>query len=316
MSEVFEGGIFGGTLYADFYLGGKWTGKQKAGNATKFELKANADRKVLPSNQRGSYGMALRVATIAKEADLNIDINDPVREVFTVGFLGEAETIAITAGSVTDEVVTAPMPGKALELAYREISAVTVTRKNGDDAADWAATTAIALGAYRVPTVANDHFYKCTVAGSTAGTEPASWSTDGSTVVDGTVTWKDMGTIVAALNTDYTIGVDGARLGWIFLTDDTRLEFEEPLSHDYTYAARSGYRVKGATQPVRKVRWFLDGESLEDGRPVYITVFETQAMPTNAIDFLKDDWQSIGISATPIKPAGGDCPWTIEYKDV
>ena len=316
MPAVFEGGIFAGTLYADFYLGGKWTGKQKAGNATKFELKADADRKVLPSKQRATYGMALRVATIAKESSLAIDINDPARDVFTVGFLGEAENIAVTAGSVTDEVVNAPMPGNALALAYREISAVAMTRENGDDAADWAGTTAIALGAYRVPTVANDHFYKCTVAGSTAGTEPASWSTDGSTVVDGTVTWKDMGTIVAALNTDYTIGVDGARLGWIFLTDDTRIEFEEPLSHDYTYAARSGYRVKGATQPVRKVRWFLDGESLEDGRPVYVEVYETQAMPTNAIDFLNDDWQSIGISATPIKPADKDCPWVIEYKDV
>ena len=312
---AFEGGIFAGTLYADFYLGGKWTGKQKAGNATKFELKANADRKVLPSNQRGTYGMALRVATLNKEAELNIDINDPARDVFTVGFLGEAENIAVTAGSVTDEVVNAPMPGNALALAYRDISAVTVTRNNGDDAADWAATTAIALGAYRVPTVANEHFYKCTAAGTTGGVAPT-WPTDGSTVVDGTVTWQDMGTIVAVLNTDYTIGVDGARLGWIFSTDDSRLEFEEPLSHDYTYAARSGYRVKGATQPVRKVRWFLDGESLEDGRPVYIEVYETQAMPTNAIDFLSDNWQSIGISATPIKPADKDCPWTVEYKDV
>lgn len=313
--QVFEGGIFSGTLFADFYLGGKWTGKQRAGNATKFELKSNADRKVLTSNQRGSFGQALRVATIAKEAELNIEINDPVRDVFTVGFLGEAVTIAVTAGSVTDEVVTAPMPGNALSLAYREISAVTVTRKNGEDAPDWAATTAITLGAFCVPTVANDHFYKCTAAGSTGGSAPT-FPTDGTTVVDGTVTWQDMGTIVAVLNTDYTIGVDGARLGWIFMTDATRIEFEEPLSHDYTYAARSGYRIKGATQPVRKVRWYLDGESLEDGRPVYIEVFETQAMPTSAIDFLSDNWQSIGISATPIKPADKDCPWIVEYDDV
>lgn len=315
MPAVFEGGIFGGTLYADFYVAGKWTGKQKAGNATKFELKANADRKVLPSNQRGTYGMALRVATLAKDADLNIDINDPEREVFTVGFLGEAETIAITAGSVTDEVKTAPQPGKAYALNYREISAVAIVRANGDDAAAWAATTAVALGAFRVPTAANTHFYKCTAAGTTAASAPT-WPTDGTIVTDGTVTWKDMGTIIAALNTDYTIGVDGARLGWISLPDDSRMEFDEPLSHDYSYAARSGYRVKGATQPVRKVRWFLDGESLEDGRPVYIEVYETQAMPTNAIDFLSDNWQSLSISATPIKPADKDCPWTIEYKDM
>lgn len=313
--QAFEGGIFSGTLYADFYLGGKWTGKQKAGNATKFELKADAERKELISKQRGTYGQSLRVATMAKPSSLAIEINDPVREVFTVGFLGEAENIAVTAGSVTDEVVTAPQPGNALALACREISAVTVTRQNGDDAADWAATTAIAPGAFRVPAVANDHFYKCTVAGTTGGSAPA-WPTNGGTVIDGTVTWKDMGTIIAVLNTDYTIGVDGARLGWITLAEDSRIEFEEPLSHDYTYAARTGYRIKGAVQPVRKVRWFLDGESLEDGRPVYVEVYETQAMPSNAVDFLSDNWQSIGISATPITPAGKDHPWTIEYKDV
>lgn len=315
MPQLFEGGIFSGTLYADFYLGGKWTGKQRAGNATKFELKADADRKELPSKQRGTYGQSLRVATIGKPSSLAIEINDPARDVFTVGFLGEAENIAVTAGSVTDEVVTAPQPGKALSLAFREISAVTVTRKNGEDAATWAATTAIVLGAYCVPTVANNHFYKCTVAG-TSGASAPTWPTDGSTVTDGTVTWKNMGTIIAALNTDYVLGVDGARLGWVTLTDDSRIEFEEPLSHDYTYAARSGYRIKGATQPVRKVRWFLDGESLEDGRPVYIEVYETQAMPSKAIDFLSDNWQSIDISATPITPPGKDHPWVVEYTDV
>lgn len=315
MNGVLEGGIFGGTLYADFLIGGKWTGRQKAGNAVKFELKADAERKVLPSNQRGTYGMALRVATIAKESSLEIEINDPVREVLTVGFLGEAETIAVTPGSVTNEVVTAPQPGKALAFAYRHISAVTVARKNGEDAAIWAATTAIALGAYRVPTAANQHFYKCTAAGTTGSTAPT-WPTNGGTVTDGTVTWKDMGPIIAELNTDYAIGVDGARLGWITMTEETRIEFEEPLSNDYTYAARSGYRIKGAVQPVRKVRWYLDGESLEDGRPVYIEVYETQAMPTKAIDFLSDNWQSIGISAVPIKPADKDHPWFIDYDNV
>lgn len=307
----FEGGLYSGTLYADFFLDGQWTGLQKAGNAVKFELKSDAEKKDLVSKMKETYGQVLKTATIAKPTSLAITINDPVRDVLVVGFLGQAENIAVEAGSVTDELHNAPMPGHATDLAYRDITAVTVTRKNGEDAATWAATTAGVAGDFIVPTVANQHFYKCTAAGDTDATEPT-WPTDGTTVVDGTVTWKDMGTIEAALNSDYTIGVNGGMLGWITLTEETSIEFQEPLLYDYGYAAQAGYRIKGAVQPVCKVRWFLDGENFADGTPVLIDVFETQSMPTSPIDFLSDDWQSLELSATPITPVGKDHPYVIE----
>ncbi len=310
MGEM-EGGLYSGTLYGDFFVDGKWTGRKKVGNAVKFELKSEAEVKNLISKMKGTYGQVIKTATIPKPSILVITINDPVKEVLVVGFLGKAENIAVEAGSVTDELHTAPMPGNALELAYREISAVTVNRKNGEDAAAWAGTTAAVLGGFIVPTVANQHFYKCTAAGDTDASEP-SWPVDGSTVTDGTVTWQDMGPIEALLNTDYTIGVNGGKLGWITLTDESRIEFEEPLLHDYSYGARAGYLIKGAVQPVCKVRWFLDGENFEDGTPVLIDVFETQTMPTAPIDFLSDDWQSLELSATPVTPDGKDHPYVIE----
>jgi hypothetical protein len=311
----FEGGLYSGTLYGDFFVAGKWTGLKEVGNATKFELKANAEKKELVSKQKGTYGQALKTATMPKPSELKITINDPVREVLTAGFLGEQENIAVAAGSVTSELKTAAQPGNAIDLAYRAISAVTVARVNGEDAATWAATTAKALGDYVVPTTANQHFYKCTAAGTTAASAPT-WPTDGSTVTDGTVTWQDMGPIEAVLNTDYSIGVSGAQLGWLTMVQETRIEFGEPLSIDYSYAARAGYRIKGATQPVCKVRWFLDGENFVDGSPVLIEVFETQAMPASPIDFLADDWQSIEIDATPITPTGKDHPYVIEKPKV
>ena len=72
----------------------------------------------------------------------------------------------------------------------------------------WAATTAYALNATRVPTVANGHWYNCTVAGTSAATEPEWPTTVGGTVVDGTATWTESGTMVlpiqAALGTALT----------------------------------------------------------------------------------------------------------------
>lgn len=54
----------------------------------------------------------------------------------------------------------------------------------------WQATAAHAVGDLVIPTVANGHQYRCIVAGTSGGAEPA-WSTvDGATQVDGGVTWR------------------------------------------------------------------------------------------------------------------------------
>ena len=53
----------------------------------------------------------------------------------------------------------------------------------------WAATTAYALGDIMKPTVYADHSYKCTTAGTSAGSEATWGTTNGGTTADGTVTW-------------------------------------------------------------------------------------------------------------------------------
>lgn len=58
----------------------------------------------------------------------------------------------------------------------------------------WAASSACDNGDYIQPTTPNNHYYRCTVAGTSGSTEPASWPTDGSTTTDGSITWMDMGT--------------------------------------------------------------------------------------------------------------------------
>lgn len=63
--------------------------------------------------------------------------------------------------------------------------------------ASWAATTAKVINDLVVPTAGNGYYYKCTVAGTTAGTQPTWPTVIGNTVVDGTVTWRCEGTKAA-----------------------------------------------------------------------------------------------------------------------
>lgn len=142
-------------------------------------------------------------------------------EVMELFFMGVAETHTQAGGSVSDEDKDVVFSGRHIQLGagttnpggVRAVSSVTVKSKEGDDASAWQASTAQVVGDYKVPTVANTHWYMATVAGTTAASEPT-WPTDGSTVVDGGVTWQDMGLITYTVTTDYTVDAD---LGTVFV---------------------------------------------------------------------------------------------------
>jgi len=70
--------------------------------------------------------------------------------------------------------------------AYRIDSSDTVARISP---ATWQANTAYVVGDAVAPTVANNHTYKCTVAGISGGSEPVWPTTNDTTKVDNTVTW-------------------------------------------------------------------------------------------------------------------------------
>lgn len=93
---------------------------------------------------------------------------------------------------------------------------ITISVNENVDA--WAATTAYSLNDRIEPTTANGYVYKCTTAGTSAGSEPT-WPTTGigsSTVSDGTVVW----TLVTAKHEDTEVklattsgGLAGATAG-------------------------------------------------------------------------------------------------------
>lgn len=72
----------------------------------------------------------------------------------------------------------------------------------------WTTLTGYLVGDFIIPTSVNGHVYEATIAGTSDVGEPV-FPTDGSTVVDGTVTWLDIGMNPAgdeASGTGYTPG--------------------------------------------------------------------------------------------------------------
>jgi phage tail sheath protein FI len=84
----------------------------------------------------------------------------------------------------------------------------TVTVAPTSAPASWAASAAETVGALIKPTAGNagGYLFRCTTAGTTGATQPASWSqTVGATVTDGTAVWTNAGLTGYVESADYTV---------------------------------------------------------------------------------------------------------------
>lgn len=155
-------------------------------------------------------GELLAKDTIDVRRSFTIPIYDASIENVNLWFGGVIATHVQAAATVTDDDQS---PAAADAYYYlgkpsdgpggvRTASAVTVKSKEGAAASAWVAATAYVVGDVVVPTVANDHWYMATTAGTSDASEPT-FPTDGSTVVDSGVTWQDMGVITYVKDTDY-----------------------------------------------------------------------------------------------------------------
>lgn len=91
--QIFEGGIFSGTLYASFYdeTTQTWGEEKEAGNSTKFEIQSESEVRELISRKRESYGQVLKAVTLPGTTTITCDVNDPDKDVLRVAFYGTAE---------------------------------------------------------------------------------------------------------------------------------------------------------------------------------------------------------------------------------
>jgi hypothetical protein len=267
-------------------------GRRFIGNSPGFTLSV-ASEKI--QHFSSTSGVAKKDLEVTKSVDFagQIVCDDISAENLALVFAGAVETVTQTSTPVTNERIGANAStniqairsdreyqiGKSSSnpTGVRKISAVTVSSYEGDNAVAWAGTTAKALGAVVKPTSANNHWYMCTTAGTTAGSEPT-WPTNGSTVTDGTVVWRDMGLITYTVTTDYKLDTD---LGILYIVPTgaiaTYLPYvpsgvETSLNVDYTPTAGSRTRVKsGSGGQVKAELWYKADNGAGTNRDLLIS---------------------------------------------
>ena len=117
-----------GTVFLNRKKAGVYQGWQEIGNATKFGIKSNSTLKERKSKACASYGQPVDAVSIPDPSELSIDTDTINRANLAMAFLGNDYTVAEAAGTVTDEVILAPVTlGAMVQTALGNISTVVLT---------------------------------------------------------------------------------------------------------------------------------------------------------------------------------------------
>lgn len=288
------------------------TGFVLVGNATQFAITEETETKERISTGRDTYGQALDTASIKKPAKITITLDELNKENLAMALLGEVSVLNQGSGTGVSEVVSAKS-GKFLELGKGNLATANlkVEANDGATAVAWIASTAYVVGDFIIPTSANDHYYKCTTAGTSDSSEPT-WPTDGSTVTDATVVWTDMGVIEYTLETDYRVNY---RVGLLEILAAGAITDGQSLKVTYSHNAISGYTIAGSVLPTIKAKLMLDGKNFADGKSVIVRVDEAVLTPGGEMDFLASDFSTMELSGTLRTQTGKTSPYSVELRD-
>ena len=291
---------------------GASTGLLDVGNATKFEIQEESEVKERISTGTEDYGQVLDTVAIKKPAKISIEVNDLRADNLAMAFLGDVAVLNQGAGTGESETVTAKS-GRFVQLAKGNLATANfkVEANDGVTASAWSSSNAYSVDDFVIPTVANDHYYKCTVAGTSDVSEPT-WPTDGSTVVDGTATWLDMGVIEYTLSTDYQVNY---RIGLLEVLANGGIADAETLKVTYDHNAISGYTISGSTTPTIKAELLLEGINMADGKAIIVRVDEATLTPGSGVDMLAAEFATLELSGTLKTLTGKTSPYTVEMRD-
>jgi len=113
---------------------------------------------------------------------------------------------------------------------------------------------------------------------------------------------------VYTVDTDYTVNTN---IGMVKALSTGSIVDGATVYVTYTWAAETGYRITGATQPVVKVGLRLDGKNDYDGEPVIVKVWEANVRPSSAVDFLSPDFLEIQIEGDMVTPSSKSWPFEV-----
>lgn len=125
-----SGFLGSGDLYYDRVVAGVSQGWLRFGNATKMEIKENAEIKERKSKQKDTYGQVLDSVAVKQPAEIAVSLDDLDKDNLALIFLGDVSTVAITGASVTTEAQTAHLD-KLIKTDFRKITALVVNGPGG-----------------------------------------------------------------------------------------------------------------------------------------------------------------------------------------
>lgn len=209
------------------------------------------------------------------------------------------ETIAIGMRADIQKLVSTPQTGEVhrawsrerISFKYLPDPDVAFTAAINATAA-WAGTTGYAQGALVLDT---GHAYLCTVAGTSGASEPT-WPTNGGTVTDGTVTWKDLGTVALVKDTDYAHTKHGIE----FLPGGDRA-FSGDIATEIAvgYTANPQYVIEAFLNSGREYAFEIDGENAADGgAPNGVRYFRAKPSPMSGFNRVGTEFGSMTLSLT------------------
>lgn len=142
----------------------------------------------------------------------------------------------------------------------------------------WTASTAISLNEYVVPVTHNGRVYKCTTAGTTAGTEPTWPTTAGGTVADGTVVWTEQTTAMegGTLPPEPAVGAYGRAL-----YNPSDANWADPVSGDGHTQNLAAISFTTPTADWGTVGVYASNDALTGGTPRLATVLNAPKLIQN-----------------------------------
>jgi len=239
-----------GRILFNRLVSGIYEGYRPLGNCTEFNITVESEQFRHVSSESGLEEVDLEFTrSITRSGSITTDnMSSDNLELFLAA---DATTITQTSSSPTNEDIGPVTANRTYQLGLsvakggvRNVSSVSASFAEGDDASARANSTAYAVGDFYKPAVSNNHFYVCTVAG-TSDSSPPTFTTDGTTFADGTATFRDVG-LIAIANTsdadylvDTSLGLLSVKPTGAIATALTRLPAGTTLSlHvDYTRAA-------------------------------------------------------------------------------
>jgi hypothetical protein len=225
----------------------------------------------------------------------------------------ESVRLAFNSGNFDPTTLARALKGETAEAAPAAVNADTAVVSGGvaviDDLLDtsqavtvahnasaWVADSVYAAGSW---VFEGGRLYRATVGGTAASSAPT-WPTDGSTVVDGEVTWQDEGVFAAVADTDFTVRNNG-----VYCVAGGGMPDGAPITVSGT---RYGHtRVELATAASSQHVVGFEGVNEENGEPMS-GLFNRCVFDPSSVALITAEYASVDMAAEVLQdsnvPAG------------